>query len=455
MPISVELAIEGGEVVEPGFGVFVADIGCSDGKISVIAEPGTISGARETISAKGLHLLPGVFDPHIHAGIYQDLESDALSETKAALSGGVTTVGVYIHADGGYDDILPDMARTYARQIVADVKIHATIDKRHIPDIPTLSGQYGINSFKFYLAGIEGVLDPIDDAGLLAGFRQIAMLDGHHIACVHAENADIVDAETSRVRHGIDAPDLLDWESTRPGFCEAEAISRAIFLARQAGCLLYVVHVSSAAGARVLKTLRPDPGFVETTSPYLTCAIEDYDRRDLFAKHLPPLRRRTELAELWDAVADDRIDTIGTDHIAVSRGAKTAADSILDMITAGPFLETHVPAVLTTGLQRGIPLERLVAKLTANPARAFGLYPSKGSLRIGSDADITLVDLGTEREVRSSKFPGSSDFSLVEGKKFIGWPEIVVKDGRIAYWEGNVMLSPGSGRILSPELQAL
>src|SRR5262245_50939350 len=289
----VDLAVVGGTLVEPGFGVFRADLACTGNRIVAVTAPGAVSGASQTVHADGLLVLPGVFDPHIHVGIYQDFESDCLSETQAAISGGVTTVGVFMHCDDSYLSAVEDIASTFNRRAVADVKMHVTIQhEQHIQELQALSAQFGINSFKFYLAGIPGVLEPMDDWTLYQAFQQIGRLEGKNMACVHAENEDIVTHATQRIRGSLASPDLRDWEAARPGFCEAEAVSRACYLASEAGCELYIVHLSSAAGARMLKSVRPTPGFVETTSPYLTCSLEDYDPGFLSAKHLPPLRRR-------------------------------------------------------------------------------------------------------------------------------------------------------------------
>jgi dihydroorotase-like cyclic amidohydrolase len=447
----IDLIVTGGLIVEPEVGIIRADIVCSKGVIAALATPGTVTNAEETIRADGLYVLPGLFDPHTHAGIYQSLDSDALTETQAALSGGATTVGVFLHTGGSYEDVLPEIIRTFNERAVVDVKLHVTVDSElHLKELEMLSRRFGIDSFKFYLAGIAGVLEPVDDATLLRGFQAVASLPGTNLACVHAENQSLVEHETRRVRETITAPNLWEWESTRPGFAEAEAISRACYLASLAGCRLYLVHVSSAAGATILAQSKPPLGLAETTSSYLTCAIEDFEPGDLWAKHLPPIRRRHELDELWAAVADGRIDTIGTDHIAITRKAKTAAGTILDMITAGPSIDTHLPAILTEGyIRRGIPLQRLVGMVTSGPAKAFGLYPRKGSLLPGADADLAIIDLDTERAVRAEALPGSSDFSLWEGRKMRGWPVTVVKGGKVAYSKSEVQVDPGNGSVLS------
>lgn len=446
--MKADVVVRGGTLIIPGVGPVKADLATAAGKIVAIGDPETMPEANRIIDARGLHVLPGLFDPHIHVGLYQKYDDDVRTETQAALGGGFTTVGIFFAHPKPYREVLKDHMDRAAEQAVVDVKFHAILrHQTHVDEIEYLWEAHGIDSFKMYMAGVPGVMVAVDDGLLVEGFTKIAQLPGHRIACVHAENDAMINQVTARMQEKYKDLNLVQWSDTHPNISEEEAVYRVALLARRYNCPLYIVHLSTKEGARALKEVGGSGLTVETITPYLSCTKRD--GYGVLGKMLPPFREQEDVDELWDAVKDGRIDTIGTDHIAITKEKKLDAPDMYSTLPAAPAMETSLPFNVTEGhLKRGIDLTRIVEMMSANPAKAFGLYPHKGTLAVGSDGDVTIIDLNTERTVRAEEMYGSSNFSFLEGKRLKGWPVYVLKDGRVALDEGKIVVEPGSGRLL-------
>jgi dihydroorotase-like cyclic amidohydrolase len=252
------------------------------------------------------------------------------------------------------------------------------------------------------------------------------------------------------VRRSRPEGNLADWADTHPDIAEAEAVHRAAFLASQAGCRLYIVHLSSRAGLEAAREERADRRklHVETTSPYLS--LTKHDPNGLLAKMSPPVRAQEDVDALWDGLRAGIIDCVGTDNTSRDRATKNPAGGLWGARPGYPVLGTHLAALLHEGYhRRGVPLEILAARACAAPARVFGLYPQKGTLAVGSDADLAVIDLDLEREVRPASLHSFSDFSPFEGRTLKGWATAVIKGGRLAYRDGEVLAAPGTGRYLA------
>jgi dihydroorotase-like cyclic amidohydrolase len=247
---------------------------------------------------------------------------------------------------------------------------------------------------------------------------------------IHAENHDLVEWTTARMKaQGPQAAGLPDWTATHPALGEAEAVQRAVLLAEQAGTRLYFVHISSAEALRVIRRLKSAGGrfFVETTSPYLSLT----DQTDLgaLAKMVPPVRGPAERQALWEALQADLIDAIGSDHTPLTRAEKKAGAALWEVMPGYPAVGTHLPSLLHFARRFDFPLLRLAEKTALNPARIFGLYPAKGTLLPGSDADLVVVDPGLTRRVEPARMASRSDFALHQGDELTGWPTAVFKGG--------------------------
>lgn len=452
-----DLLVAGGLVVAPGAEPFLGDVGVRGSRIEALLAPGSEVPARRTIDATGRVVVPGVIDPHVHYNYrytYRDTGQEYDTESASALVGGVT-MALRMHRDmAPYEDHVGPEIERVGRESRIPVAIHlAAMTEEQVAAIPAAAERYGITSFKLFMAyrGRAGALQGIvglDDGLIFEALRQIATVKGG-IACVHAENSEVT------LRLGDEAraagrDDLAAWADSRPGWTEAEAISRVGRMAAAAGCPIYIVHVSSAAGASVVRELRSAGVDIhaETCAHYLTETVEATSL-GLLAKVNPPIRSAEDVEALWDAVADRTIDTIGTDHVAHTRAkAAEANPTIWDVMPGFAGSATLLPAVVTYGLHTGrIDLPRLVELLSWSAARIFGLE-GRGQIRPGAIADLAVVDTATARTVDASGLRSAADYSIYERRLLTGWPSVVVVEGRVAFEDGRVLAEPGDGRYL-------
>ena len=156
-----------------------------------------------------------------------------------------------------------------------------------------------------------------------------------------------------------------------------------------------------------------------------------------------------EVTRLWENVRQDNIDTFGTDNVSMTKEVKQAEKGMLEAMPGYPILQTHLPAILTEGYHnRGVALETILTKATMNPAKIYGLYPQKGTIAVGADADVVVLDINKEKTVKADELFSYGDFSLYEGKTLKGWPSVVVKDGKVAFKDEKILIEPGAGSYL-------
>jgi dihydropyrimidinase len=444
-----DLIVRHGTLVIPGVGRVAADVGMSRGRIVALGDD--LGPAEEVLDASGKIVLPGIVDPHIHIGNELPFEEEACTETRAAVLGGVTTVGIFLRwMDGSYLDApaLPAFRKAMDENSYVDSIFHPQIfTEQQIAEIPRYAEEYGIRSFKFYMSGMPGIVRSVGDDVLLEGFRQVAALGPDAIACVHCETGALIDKARNELKNNKPEGTLADWADAHPGEAEALAIQTAVYLAKLAGAHLYVVHLSSKEGLEVVKAARREGAqfTVETTSPYL--GISSDDANGFLVKMVPPVRSREHGAALWGAVKDGHVATIGTDNTSRVRKTKQPEAGLHGARPGLPVLGTHLPALLHYGRLNNMPLEMLVERACRAPAQVYGIYPRKGTIAIGSDADLAIVDLDLERVVDARNLLGMSDFSPFEGKKLRGWPVATVKGGQIVARDGKIV-GPPTGRYI-------
>ena len=448
MTEKLDLVVRNGTLVIPGVGKLKADIGIAGDKIALIGGNLT-QPAEEVYDAAGRTVLPGIFDPHIHIGNEQSFESEAETETRAAILGGVTTVGIFLRSlEDSYFQHLPAFRRAMDERSYVDSVFHPQIfTEEQIEEIPGYAEQFGIRSFKFYMSGIPGIVKSVSDDVLLHGFRTVASLGQDAVACVHCETGALVDRARSELNARKPEGTLIDWEDAHPAVAEALAIQTAAYLARIAGAHLYVVHLSSRHGLEVVRAARRAGMWftVETTTPYL--GINSSDPNGFLAKMVPPVRTPEHQAALWEGMLEGSINTVGTDNTSRALATKKPEAGLHGSRPGLPALGTHLPALLHYGRERGVPLEVLIERATRSPARVYGIYPKKGTIAVGSDADLVVVDLDQERIVRAHDLQGMSDFSPFEGKRLRGWPVATIKGGKVVARDGKIVAEP-SGRYL-------
>jgi dihydropyrimidinase len=453
-----DLVLSGGTVVTPEQGTFEADVAADGDTISAVAAPGTLSGDTE-VDATGKHVLPGAIDPHTHHGIYRGLEADAETESRSDLVGGVTTIGNYFRRAGSYEEIMDGYFAEAEPNYYHDYFFSlGLLTYEHVDEIPYIVDELGITSFKWYMNykyvapekfGTDCEMK--DDWGD-AFIQALADLDVPTTLGHHSENVEITSAlgdnpyleteidEDAEYR-GYDA--LVE---QFPDYAEAQSMTASGSLARQHDYDddFYAVHISAGRTADELAMLH-DAGWNlwgETCTHYLCLTTEECDERHNVN---PPVRSQEDQDTLWERLADGTISTVGTDHCANLAEDKIGAD-VPDSLPGFPSSATLLPLILSEGVNEGrISLERAVEVTSTNAAKAFHLHPKKGTIRVGSDADLVVVDLEETKTVTPELLKGGADYSPYEGREVTGWPTHTVVRGQLAYDDGEVVGEQGHG----------
>lgn len=425
------LLLKGGHCVIPHQGLLPLDVKIRGWTIDSIGE--NLSDPQaQIVDVRGRIVMPGVIDPHVHLGLFTDFDTELVTETRSALLNGVTTLGLYLGGQESYLGKLDDIIAKIQKKSFCDIFLHLVIlNRKQLEEVPVYCSRYGITSFKTYLCGIPGLIPEVEDDFLLDLMEKVSSLGPGATLNIHAENYRIVQRATERLKKAKPfCESLTDWEGSHPAIAEAEAIQRAAFLSRETGARIYVVHVSSKEGIQAARDLKPKNKnlFFETTSPYLTLDLEQ--GLDLLYKMVPPIRSKKDQKALWEGLADDTLDTIGSDHTPMSSAQKKTSVNLWDVPPGYPAVGTHLPSLLDRAAGNGLPLTKLVEKMSASPAKIFGLYPGKGTLLPGSDADLVIVDPNLRKEATPLTAASRSDYCLHQGKILKGWPVAVIKSGQ-------------------------
>ncbi|GAA3862889.1 dihydroorotase [Streptomyces sedi] len=419
-----DLRLTGGRVFLHESGLVDADLLIHDGRIAGIVEPGAPgapAAARETVDLRGATVLPGAIDPHVHLG--KDIRvpkerDDAERETASAVAGGVTSMLVYLMSSEPYEEVHAASRRAMESGTHTDFGFHFVLGTdEHVRAVPDYVRELGVSSFKFFMnfRGDEGAYlgMPGNDDGFMYDLLGIT---ADHGAMVnpHPENIEIVWKLRQQPRDESRGP-LHAWHLTRPPLVEAEAEQRVAYLAAATGASAYAVHTSSAAGLNAMRMQRSAyPNlFVETCTHYLT--LTTGSPCGTYGKVNPPLRPESDLEALWEGVADGSVDTVGSDHNARHRSFKEK--DIWSASAGFPGTGVLLPLTLGEGLRRGVPLSRLVDATSTRSAKLFGLYPRKGVIRVGADADLAVVDLEGETTIAAERQHSAAEYTPWEGRK--------------------------------------
>jgi dihydropyrimidinase len=455
--------LSGGDVVIPGRGVVGADILIDDGRIAGLVERGASVAAKERVDISGLTVFPGAVDVHLHLGHGNDISrprapSDAASETAAALLGGITSFIPYVMSAVPYETFFDDLKAVTEAGARIDFGFHFIIaSEEQLASVPRYIGEFGVPTAKLFMniRGDEGKrlgLPGIDDGFML---RLLETLGEHGgMMCPHPENIEMGWALTKRMREADPdgAGGLKSWNAARPPFIEAEAIRRAAYVGKVTGTPVYLVHTSSKMAMDAARAMRAEgcPIFIETCNHYLT---HDEDTAiGIAGKINPPLRGAEDRAALWEAVADGTVDTIGTDHVHRTLGAKQGG--IWGASPGCPGLDTFLPVLLSEGHHgHGIPLERIAELTAANPARIMGLGDRKGAIAEGLDADLAIVDLHEEYVVGPDSRATDAGYSIYDGVTLKGRVVHALSRGRFALRDRSLAEDAvGTGRFVPRRL---
>jgi dihydropyrimidinase len=447
----LDLAIAGATAVTPD-GVLARDVGIRGGKIVQVAAPGNLEASTATIDARGMLLLPGAIDAHTHldAEMYNARTIDDFeSGTLAAAAGGVTSIIDYaFQPDGG--TLAGAIAKWHAKadgRAIIDYGFHVAIldpSPQAIAEIASIAGR-GVTSFKiFMMRGFEARA-----RDFMRAFRAVA--DAGAMLTIHAEDEHVIGYCTERLL-GAGKSGVANFSASRPPLSEAAAVERGLAMASSANAPAYFVHLSSAGALNAIRRARAREQVVlaETRPIYLYLT----DERFLEAageKYVgfPPLRSERDREAVWEAIADGTIDVLATDHCSWNLAHKSAPDRFTRIPPGMANLETLVPMLYSEGVvKRGLPLARFIDLIAGNPARIFGLYPRKGAIAEGSDADLIVFDPNRQVVIRSSEMHSRADYDVFEGFEVTGWPRETISRGEVVATFRKPTARAGRGRYL-------
>ena len=451
----MDLVIANGTVLGEG-GAYEASIGVEGGRIAAIEKPGLGLGGREIFDAAGKLVMPGVLDVHVHmelpvAGTVSS--DDFASGSVAAAMGGVTTmIDFATQTDGqSLTKAVADRRALAEGKTAVDYSLHCAItdwNPRTRRDMRKVV-EAGVTSFKLFMAYDERGWSA-DDAMLYEVFEEAASLGA--MAGVHAENPHLIRLFTRRAlatgRKGAFLHAL-----SRPAFTESEAVARAIFLASQSDAPIYIFHMTTREACLIVEEWqeRGYPVAAETCPQFLTLTNEVYKRRNghLYAT-CPPVRTADDAEYLWEALEDGAVQVVSTDHCAFTRKQKARWHGDFRKIPCGmPGVETLLPVMFTEGFLAGrISSSTMVDALCTNPARVFGLYPRKGTIRIGSDADLLVIDPADSKLISPAGLHMNCDFNPYRGRRLHGFPVLTILRGNVIQREGRFLGKCGDGRFL-------
>lgn len=398
-----------------------------DGRIAAVGA-GLDAGDAEVYDCTGLYIMPGVIDAHTHIGYGS--ERDLETETKNAVSGGVTSLITYHRKAENYLETVPAFIDKINREAFCNVGIHLGLSTYEQTDqLATYVNEFKIPSFKYFTnyigaAGVKAGVEIVSDANLIEWMTRIARLGG--TLCIHAENQDVIEKRTAIVKaKGED--NLQGWYEARPPICEAEAILRCAYFAAKTGCRFYAVHVTCAESLEVLRMMKrqyPDAQIIVETCPHYLTHTVDSEWGNV-GKVNPPLRKQSDVEALWAAIEEGFVSVVASDHVARPLAKKTG--SIFSVNAGFPGCATLLPVLLEEGYhKRGLSLNRIAQLCSANPAEIFGME-GRGSVRAGAVADLTVVSLDQVKEV-PVEF-SNADYNIYQGKKMRGWPVYTFVNG--------------------------
>ncbi len=436
---------------------FKGEIGIQKGKIVEIAKK--VSGKAGTvIDAKGKYVFPGAIDVHTHLDMPfmgETSSDDFKTGTIAAAFGGTTALVDF--AIQGKGQRLRDAFDTWMEKArdkaVIDYGFHIAIcdlNEDVLAEIPEMVKE-GITSFKCFLA-YKGAL-MIDD-GALFRILQKAHASGA-LVMIHAENGDIIDILVSdMIQNGKTEPKYH--ALSRPPEAEGEATGRGIAVAQMAGAPIYIVHLTCREALEKVKAARDVgfPAYAETCPQYLLLSAKNYEEPDFNgAKYVmsPPLRSKEDQAALWKALQMGDLQVVSTDHCPFNfKGQKELGRDDFSKIPNGaPGIENRVSLIFSEGvLKKRISLHRFVEIVSTAPAKLFGMFPAKGTVAVGSDADLVIFDPKKPFTISVSSNHQNVDYTPYEGVKGKGVVETVIAGGRVIVDQGKLMVEPGSGRYI-------
>ena len=430
---------------------FRADIRVSDGVIDAIGRNLSVSSDTRIVDVGGLTILPGAIDPHSHlweAGFMSD--PDFSDSTASAVAGGITTIiDMPLTVPEVLDaETMNEKALLGIRTSHADFALHAGVTPDNLSGLEAMWRE-GCTAFKIFtcdtgcpMAGLT------NDYDLAEALRVIGSFNG--LATFHAESNDLLNGNLARLQRD-NRTDNMVYVEWRNETVELEAINRILFLASRFGTRVNIVHVTSPAGVALVQQARANGVDVtaETCPHFLYLTSDDIAERGAWVTCAPPMRGPDAREGLRSLIADGSILTIGSDHGPVDPALKRrGSNNVLDGQPGLPGNETMVPLLLNLAAAGRISLNKF-AELTAEaPSILYGLFPRKGAIAVGSDADFTIVDPAYEWTIRAKNLVGKSGWSPYENLSVRGRVELTVIRGRVVAENGRPVREPGTAAFI-------
>jgi len=419
------------------------------------------------INGNGLISVPGPIDTHVHYGVFSPINEAAKTESHAAAIGGITTMMRMLRLGDPFSRSLQAQLDASSRSHYIDYAIHASIFTPQQINEMSFCVEKGIISFKIYmnLGGEVGhvYMDMYPNSSKLVA-SQVDVTDeiveqtvktAALLGCpvlVHAEDYEScgcgIKTAKEKKQDGLSA-----WSNSRSPESEAKAIKTVSKFGRDYDCVIYFAHIGSERALAQIKEEKKlgTKIFVETCPHYLTLSYEKQD--GYLAKVMPPIRTKNDNKAVWNALSQNLIDTIGTDHVANQLELKLAGDDVWGALAGFPGIGTIIPILLNDGVnQNRITLEQFVQFTSQNAAKIFGMYPQKGTLEKNSDADITMIDLKKEKKVTSDLFGSFSDYIVYEGRNLKGWPVKTIVRGEIVADNFEIIGKLGHGKLVERKI---
>ncbi|MES2511607.1 MAG: dihydroorotase family protein [Pseudomonadota bacterium] len=482
-----DLLIKNVRVVRPhGNVVFEADIAVKDGKIALVAPGIDVTRAKDLYDGKNKLAFPGVVDAHMHSGIYSPLEEDAVSESRAAAMGGVTsslnyfrTGQYYMNKGGPYKKFYPEVLKTAKNRFHVDYGFHlAPMDSTHIKEIPELIEKFGVPSFKIFMFygshGLHGASDAQRDflmigkgekydyahfefimRGIQAAREQMPKLANQISLSLHCETAEIMTAYTKIVEKDKSLSGLAAYSASRPQHSEGLAVFIASYLAHETALpninLLHLSSRKAVQAAMMMAETFPHINFRrEVTIGHLMLDITS--KAAELAKVNPPIRPREDVEFLWDALLAGELDWVVSDHACCRHEMKIPKRYFGNIWMAKSGFggsEYLLPALVSEGTRRGMGYNHMARVLSWNPAERYGLN-SKGDIAPGFDADIALVDPSHTWTINAKDSPSTQGYTPFEGMELSASVDATFLRGNLIFENGEVIGKPRGQYLFRP-----
>lgn len=451
----MSIIIRGGTVVTADM-TFAADVYCDEGKIVAIGEDLDVPEHAESIDATGQYIMPGGIDPHTHMQLPfmgTVASEDFYTGTAAGLAGGTTTIIDFVIPSPGQPLLEAfHQWQDWASKSAADYSFHVAItwwDESVHQDMGTLVSDYGVNSFKHFMAYKNAIM--ADDETLIKSFRR--SMDLGAIPTVHAENGELVfQLQQEMLSKGITGPE--GHPMSRPPAVEGEAANRAIRIAEVMNVPIYVVHVSCKESLEAITRARNEGQLVygEVLAGHLLVDDSVYRNPDaeFAAAHVmsPPFRSKEHQAALWQGLQSGNLQTTATDHCCFCSDQKAAGKDDFTKIPNGTAgVEDRLAVIWDAGVNTGrLTINEFVAATSTNAAKIFNIYPRKGSISVGADADLVVWDPKGTRTISAKTHHQNIDFNIFEGRTVTGIPSHTISRGKLVWANGVLDAVRGAGQ---------